>query len=112
MRVCRERSVFGLKRAENDLATVAGLAVNHYDGDAQRMRASIGQNDFMSKQCQQEKVVARTDFRVPRRPDCGFAWSHLHGVIVAGVATGEAGSNLLLVGGECGVPVWVSALEA
>ena len=62
MRVCRERSVFGLKRAENDLATVAGLAVNHYDGDAQRMRASIGQNDFMCKQCQQAKMVARTDF--------------------------------------------------
>jgi len=24
----------------------------------------------------------------------------------------EVGSNLLLVGGECGVPAWVSALEA
>ena len=174
MRVCRERSVFGLKRAENDLATVAGLAVNHYDGDAQRMRASIGQNDFMCKQCQQAKMVARTDFwdgptvcflpashelllsafgpnghgsmwrgmddavavvaglaadvfnRIPGRAHTRnerigllgrvlalwFRLSNLHGVIVAGVATGEAGSNLLLVGGECGVPVWVSALEA
>ena len=44
------------------MAPDAGLAVKHYDGDAQRMRASIGQNDFMCKQCQQAKKVARTDF--------------------------------------------------
>ena len=110
--MCLANAQYWTEACVNDLAPDAGPAVKHYDGDAQRMRASIGQNDFMSKQCQQEKVVARTDFRVPRRPDCGFAWSHLHGVIVAGVATGEAGSNLLLVGGECGIPAWVSALEA
>ena len=74
------RRELGMQRGmDNAVAVVAGLAADEFNRISARAHT------------RNERVGL-----LGRSWHCGSAWSHLHGVIVASVATGEAGSNLLL----------------